>query len=159
MDQPVRLTTGRFQELTYFIRPKCIYSGKLDENPIEYVNEAMTAHKIIGLVECSMLYMCGETSTSAEPAIREGWLERTAMTVDQRRVERRVEEVVVPMAGHFVPMEAPSACAEAAAKWLDEEMRKWNKREDVLDKNWRKLPAEEKEERANEWMKVLNGKL
>lgn len=159
MDKPVRLTTGRFQELMYFVRPKFIYSGDVEEEPIEWVNEAREGYAIIGLLECSVLYVCGETSVSAGPKVREDWLARTGADVEQRKAERRVETFVVPGTGHFVPMENPSACAEASAKWLDEEIGKWKEREEGLDETWRGLSAEAKEEKANAWMKFLKGKL
>ena len=71
--------------------------------------------------------------------------------------KRHVEAVVLPRVGHFVPMEAPTVCAEAAAKWIDEEIGNWEK-EDQRLKDWRSLPAETKEELANTWMANLKAK-
>jgi hypothetical protein len=73
--------------------------------------------------------------------------------------KRRVEEVVVPGMGHFVAMEAPRACAEATAKWIDEEVNRLEKEEESMKKTWRALSMEEKEERANAWMGALQAKL
>jgi len=56
-------------------------------------------------------------------------------------------------------MEAPTASAEAAANWLDDEIGKWSAREKVLRINWKDLSIAEKEAKANAWMKALKANL
>ena len=56
-------------------------------------------------------------------------------------------------------MEAPLACAEHAAKWIDEEMEKWGQWEDATKKNWTSLTSEQKEEKTNEWINALKAKI
>jgi len=159
--QPVRLVTGRFQELMSFIRPDFVYTGDMNSKEIAWVEETFLSHKIIDLVPCTTLYICGEKSVSAGPEIRKDWLARTGTGahMGRRGRKRRVEEVIVPGAGHFVPMENPRACAEAAAKWIDEDAKRWEAEEKSMKETWRSLSKDEKEKRANAWMNNLKGKL
>lgn len=69
--------------------------------------------------------------------------------------KRRVEEAVIPGMGHFVAMEAPRACAETTAKWIDEMVDRWEKEEESTKSTWRDLNMKEKEGRANAWMARL----
>jgi len=153
--------TGRFQELVRFARPSFIYNGKIESGNIPCVQEALMVHNLIDLIPCNTLYISGEKSPATYPEIRKNWLKRTGTGAHMGRKggERRVGEAVVPGMRHFVAMEVPRACAEAMAKWLDEEVDRWEKEEERLKKTWRDLSMEEKEEGANAWMSALKAKL
>jgi hypothetical protein len=86
-------------------------------------------------------------------------LERTGVSGSRKKRERKVQAAVVSKAGHLVPMEAPTASAVAAAKWIDEEMARWSNENKVLRTMWKGLTSTEKEERANAWMKALKPKI
>ena len=160
-DVPTRLVTGRYQELVAFVRPSFIYSGKVKMDNIPWVQEALMVHKVIDFVPCNTLYISGGKSPATDPEIRKDCLKRTGSGahMGRRDRKRRVEEAVVPGMGHFVALEAPKACAEAAAVWIDEEVDRWEKEEESMKKGWRNLSLEEKEERGNTWLAALKAKL
>jgi pimeloyl-ACP methyl ester carboxylesterase len=159
--QATRLTTGRFQELVGFVRPTFIYDGDIENENVTWVTEVFMAHKLIPYAPCNTLFICGEKSVSAGPEIRKDWLARSGTGVQGRirRHERRVEEAVIPRRGHFVPLEAPRACAEAAARWIDEETKKWEAEEESGRRNWSMLSGKGRESRANAWMDSLKSKI
>lgn len=158
-ETPTRLTTGRFQELGGIVRPAFIYDGNLNQKNIPWVEEALVVDNLIGFIPCSTVYVCGGLSPSADTEIRKDWIERTGtgkhMGKPGRR--RRVEAKILPGVGHFVPMEAPAACADAVATWVDEEVGEWEKEEEKL-RDWRNLSGEMKEKLANTWMANLRAK-
>ena len=158
-DTPSRLTTGRFQELSGFVRPAFIYGGQMKVDEIPWVEEALVVHDLIGFIPCSTVYVCGELSASANPEIREDWITRTGTGKPMGKPgrKRRVEAKVIPGVGHFAPMESPTACAGAVARWIDDEVREWETEDEKL-KVWRDLSREKKEELAYAWMANLKAK-
>lgn len=106
-DSPARLVTGRYQELMGFLRPTFIYEGGAKGEDVHFIQESLTAHRLIDWVSCNVLYICGGTSLLAGSDIRKDLLGRTGIQSDRwtGMCKRRIEESVVPNAGHFVPME------------------------------------------------------
>ena len=164
--QSTRLLTGRFQELTGIVRPEFIYSGSVEfTETMNWVREITVLNKIIDFIPCSTFYICAAKGVSASAKMRKDWLLRTGMGshgsphMGRKLRKRRVEDIVLPDLGHFAPLEAPVVCAEAAAKWIDEDIKSWEDEEESLKRTWGNLSAEEKEEKANAWMSELKAKM
>ncbi|TAQ83546.1 hypothetical protein B7494_g8128 [Chlorociboria aeruginascens] len=159
--QATRLITNRFQELLGYVRPSFIHSGDSEVKSIPWVQEALMANAFIGFIPVNTLYVCGAESVASSPEFRKDWLKRTgtANHLGKRVRKRRVEAVVVPNKGHFVPMEAPRACAEAIADWINEETMAWKEEEAGLEERWGQLSLEQKEKTINAWMAELKAKI
>ncbi|RDW73169.1 hypothetical protein BP6252_07076 [Coleophoma cylindrospora] len=158
---PTRLVTSRFAELIAFISPTFIYDGKTDSDKIAWTDDVLLGHKLLELIARNTLYICGDLSVSAGPEIRQDWLARTATgpNLGRRVTKKRVETAVIPRAGHYVPLEDPKACADAAIAWLMDELQGWDEEEKKIKLSWKDLSPEEKEERAETWMTNLKAKI
>lgn len=160
--QPTRLTTGRFQELTGIVRPGFIYSGSVEfTGKMTWVEEVTVLDNMIEFIPCSTFYICGAKGLSASPKMRSDWLARTGTGdhMGRKLRKRRVEDTVLPDVGHFAPLESPMACAESTSRWIDEDMKSWEEEQRSLNRTWGNLSAEEKEQRANDWMSELKAKM
>jgi hypothetical protein len=153
---PTRLTTVTYQELINVVRPAFIYTGDLDPPEIPWASEALLLHRVIDFIPCSTVYICGSESHAATLEAREDWVTRTGTGSHMGRAmrPRRVEQRVLPGVSHYVPMEAPTGCAQVAADWIHEEVKAWEVDEEFIQK-WRVLTPSEKEERTKEWMTKL----
>ena len=159
--EPTRLLTGRYQDLAGIVRPQYIYDGKIERDGIVWRDEVRVLHDMLHFIPCNTLYICGSKTFATNAKIRKDWQERTGsgLHLGRRMRERRVEEVLVPGAGHFVPLEEPTACANAAAKWISEELGGWEKEEEAMKKNWSSLSVEEKDKKANAWIAAIKAKI
>lgn len=70
--------------------------------------------------------------------------------------EGRVKEVVLERTGHLVAMEAVDACADAAATWLGQELKRWREEEDAFQQDWSRRPSRDKLVISEEAKKLLN---
>jgi hypothetical protein len=68
-DEVTRLATGRFPEIGSVARPTFIYDGNVEADA-EWAHEAKLPHSLIGHLDCSVLYICGEMSFTSAPEIR-----------------------------------------------------------------------------------------
>jgi pimeloyl-ACP methyl ester carboxylesterase len=154
-----RLATGRPQELSGVVRPAFIYNGNLEPENMPWVEEALTVDDLVGFIPCSTVYVCGSLSPATNPEIRKDWLARTGTGKHMGKPfgRRRVQAKVIDGVGHFVPMEKPTACAEAVVGWIDEEVGEWEEEEKKLNR-WRDMTAEKKEEAMKIWMNNLKAK-
>jgi pimeloyl-ACP methyl ester carboxylesterase len=156
---PTRVVTGRYQELGGVVRPSYIYDGNFTPAEMPWVEEALVVHDLIPFVPCSAFYICGALSASSLAEVRADWMARTGVGKHMGRArERRVQVAVVPDVGHLVPMEAPTACAKAAAEWIDQEIGGLENKDKKLA-GWRYSTLEEKEKLAEKWMASVKAKI
>lgn len=73
-------------------------------------------------------------------------------------IEGRVKEVVLGGIGHLVAMEAVGACAEAAAMWFDQEIKRWREEEEDFQRKWSSKKKQEKFMVDEEWMTRIGTK-
>jgi pimeloyl-ACP methyl ester carboxylesterase len=173
----VSLTTTKHQECFTFMRPswdgvspdgKSIINRQLVpdmnlQNPVRYPlyrPEPPATSARIGELRPSALFVFGETSPMSFPDARKYKIEvtGTAPGGSGGAREGRVKEVVLEGIGHLVAMEAAGKCADAAAKWLGQEMKRWE-REQKEYLEWTKKSLLEKQTLSEEWKKWIGGPL
>lgn len=71
--------------------------------------------------------------------------------------EGRAKEVLIPDAGHMVPMEAVGRCADAAAEWLRPEMDRWAREEAEWRRAWAAKSEQERRTVSEEFKMHLGG--
>lgn len=71
--------------------------------------------------------------------------------------EGRVKAVLFPNVGHLIPMEAVSACADAAADWLQPEIDRWVREDEEWRKAWTAKSEEERRTVSEESKMRLGG--
>ena len=158
---PTKLVTSRYAEFLCFMSPSFIYNGQVETEQLPWNQEIRLGQYLVELIPRNTIYICGSLSVSAGPEVRKDWLSRTGtrLYLGRRVSEIRVEDAVIPDAGHMVPFEAPTACAETIATWVDEETKMWEGEEVSMTTNWRNLTLKQKEDRANAWMAALKSKI
>jgi pimeloyl-ACP methyl ester carboxylesterase len=178
------LTTTKHQECMTFLRPSWealsedgsqILNSELvpDMDPNSLVKfpfyrpEPPNTFARIGELRPSALYIFGELSDMSFPEARKHKIERTGTgTGGSGGVKLgRVREKVLKGIGHLVAMEASDQCAEAAAVWLGQELKRFEaEKKSYLE--WTKKSMAEKTTLSEEWgrriggpMRPLKGKL
>lgn len=73
-------------------------------------------------------------------------------------IEGRVKEVVLEGIGHLVAMEAVGACAEAAAMWFDQEVKRWREEEEDFQRKWSNKKKQERFMVDEEWINRIGAK-
>lgn len=68
--------------------------------------------------------------------------------------EGRVSEVLMRGRGHLFPMEVPHETAEAAARWIGAEMRRWRV-EQARYEEWASRPLREKSTMSAEFVEKV----
>lgn len=126
-----------------------------------FVKGPVQIWKFMPMMSTHMLILCGERPGAALPEMRQMWKERIGSDAmfERRALKRRVHIETVEGTGHLLPMEKPGVCAERAAGWISEELAGWKEREMVPSKKWRALGNDEREKKAEEWLRGLKGKL
>ncbi|KAI9367083.1 toxin biosynthesis protein [Aspergillus egyptiacus] len=69
----------------------------------------------------------------------------------------RVRHVVIPGAGHNLPMEKVAATADELGEWIGREVGRWRGDEDRIAKGWEALGVREKSTFSPEWMEMIRG--
>lgn len=157
---PVTLVTPRYQELVNYIRPLYIYDRCVTNPKIEYQTGLNDVYFVLGLITCNTLFVCGGTSSLSTPHIRELWQARTGeLSYAKRNSEKRVvDEMIIPNAGHFLPMEAPESCAKALVLWIKRQFVVKEEASEAIGP-WMSLSQGEKSILANDWVQSLRNKL
>ena len=125
-----------------------------------YRPEKLITFRNLPFLRPSVLYIFGGESESSPPEWRKTKLERTGTGVGGSGGAQagRVKEVVLEGIGHLVAMEAVEACADAAAMWFDQELKRWRKEEEDFNREWSKKKKQEKFMLDEEWMKRIGAK-
>ena len=107
----------------------------------------------------SALYIFGGTSSMSQPDSRKTKMQITGTGVGGSGGSKlgRVKQVVLDGIGHLVAMEATKECANAAASWLDQELRRFEEeRRDYIA--WTKKPLIDKQTLSDEWKRRAMGR-
>lgn len=173
---PVTLTTTKHQEVFTFLRPNF---DSLDENgnPVVdrlkrpdidlnaekihpfYRPEPLATFKNLKPLRPGTLYIFGGKSPLSSPEWRKARIDRTGVGVGGSggAKEGRVKEVILEEAGHLIPMEVVGECAEAAGKWLKDEMEKWRRMEEEFTREWEAMGKRERYTVSEEWKVRVGG--
>lgn len=57
--------------------------------------------------------------------------------------------------GHLIPMEVVKRTAEVGAGWLEKEIERWRKIEDVERREWKAMPMKEKSRLSKEHYRIM----
>lgn len=165
-DGATKLAFARVQEIKSYVKTQHVFDSNLNPGLVpQWVDQPLQVFQSINNMCTRTLIICGVQSASARPAMKDDWAARMGSNraFRMRGVERRVVIDTVEEAGHFVPFEKTSYCAERTAGWVKEELEEWRVREWEPKKRWRALSQEEREKSAEVWtgsLKVgLKGKL
>lgn len=66
----------------------------------------------------------------------------------------RVDEIILKDYGHLFPLEVPGLCAEHAAAWIGQELRRYQESERDYEK-WTRLPVDEKTTLSQEFVDAM----
>lgn len=171
-DPPVTLTTTKHQEVFTFVRPNfhgLDIHGKpvrrthldLDESATSpfYRPEPISAVRNLPHLRPSVLYIFGGKSEMSPPNLRQQKMELTGTGVGGSggAPEGRVKAVILPDAGHLIPMGPVSACADAVADWLQPEMDRWAREDEEWRRAWAAKSVQERSTVSEEWKMHLRG--
>ena len=108
----------------------------------------------------SVLYIFGETSDQSHPAAIKQKMDITGIGPGGSGgvKEGRVKEVTLKEIGHLVPMEATEQCADAAASWFGQEVKRFEAEKKAYEE-WTRKSLTEKQTVSEEWKKHVGGPL
>ena len=108
----------------------------------------------------SALYIFGETSPMSDEESRKIKMEITGTGLGGSGgvKEGRVKDVVLEGIGHLVAMEATEQCADSAAPWIGQEIKRFEE-EKRLYVEWTKKSLVEKQTLSEEWKRRVGGPL
>jgi pimeloyl-ACP methyl ester carboxylesterase len=173
---PLTLTTTKHQECFTYLRPtwpatsedglQVIHPEMLPDlhmaGPMKYHTfyrpEPCVAVARLGEVRPSVLYIFGGDSDMSTAEFRLAKMKATGTSGGGSggAKEGKVKEVVLNGVGHLVAMEATIRCADAAAPWLGQEVKRFHvERRDYLE--WTKKSLAEKSTMSQEWQKRVGG--
>lgn len=114
----------------------------------------------MGQLRPSALYIFGEISPMSDEASRRVKMETTGtgLSGSGGAKEGRVKDVVLKGVGHLVAMEATERCAKAAAPWIGQEIKRFEK-EKRSYVEWTKKSLVEKQTLSEEWKRRIGGPL
>ena len=171
----VTLTTSKHQECFTFLRQgwqaysedgkELLYPhelpdlepGGLDTNGF-YRPEAPKILSHLHELRPSALYIFGSKSPMSQPESRKIKMEVTGTGIGGSGGVKhgRVKDVVLNDIGHLVAMEATQACAEAAALWLGQETKRFEKEKKEYTE-WTKKSLLDKQTLSEEWKRRARG--
>ena len=173
----VTLTTTKDQECFTFLRPswdafsedgKTLVRPELvpDMNKVNnllfpfYRPEPPNTLARLGELRSSALYIFGSTSPMSDESSRNSKMEITGVGLGGSggAKEGRVKEVVLEGIGHLVAMEATQKCAEVAAPWISQEIKR-SEEEKKLYVEWTQKSLIEKQTLSDEWKRRIGGPL
>jgi pimeloyl-ACP methyl ester carboxylesterase len=173
----VTLTTTKHQECFTFLRPSweaMSEDGKMilhremvpDMNPESlnkfpyYRPEPVNTLARLRELRPSAFYIFGADSDMSSPENQKEKLDNTGAGLGGSggAKEGRVKSVVLDGIGHLVAMEASERCANAAAGWLGQEVRRFEE-EKKRYVEWTKLTLVEKSTLSKEWEFRIGGPL
>ena len=113
----------------------------------------------LGELRPTALFVFGAESPMSTPAARKHKMDFTGTGLGGSggAKEGKVKEVVLDGIGHLVAMESSDKCAEAAAAWLGQEVKRFDaEREKYVE--WAKQSLEVKQTLSKEWERRMGGK-
>jgi hypothetical protein len=124
-----------------------------------YRPEPASAVRNLPHLRPSVLYIFGSESEHSRSDLREQKMDLTGTGVGGSGGARegRVKEVLLPNVGHLIPMEAVTACADAAAEWLKQEMQRWVQEEEEWRRAWESKSVRERRMLSEEWKMHVGG--
>lgn len=158
--RPVALTTSKHNVLCTYLRPNfngfignvteigsVPFTGGLKESErakepkdinIFFPYEPIKTFNDLTHLRPHVLYIFGDRSPVSKPLYRKEKVERTGTGLGGSggAAVGNVKEVVIQKAGHLVVMEQVEKCADAAASWIQDEMRSWIKEQKHMNE-WR----------------------
>lgn len=177
-EQEVTLTTPKHQEVFSFLRPNFPTAEYPDPgvepNPLThpdvdiapdargaspfYRGEPLATFRNLEHLRPSVLYVFGSQSALSTPEARADKMAHTGVGVGgSGGVKKgRVKEVVLDV-GHLIPMEKVVETGEEAVRWLVPELARWKENEDILTREWEKVPREKRSVMSDEFLKVMQG--
>lgn len=174
-DVPVTLSTTKHHEVFSFLRPNYEGSGH-EGRPVNrkkhpdvhpgldtiypfYRPEIPSIYFRLPEVRPSVLYVFGELSYMSSPEAIETKLAQTGSGVGGSGgiQDGKVKGVTLKNVGHLVAMEAVQECADAAAEWIDNEIRNWKAEEEEFRQKWVTKTLVEKQTVDEEWKKRIGG--
>jgi len=168
------LTTTKHQEVFNFLRPwysetdsnvsprdRTVFPDmdpSLETNTSFYRPEVKATFLRLKNLRPGCLYVFGEKSEMSPPWLQKEKLETTGVNAGgSGGVEAgRVKGISLKGIGHLVAMQAPEACAEAAAEWIGRELEIWKKAQRKFEA-WKKKTLVEKQTISEEAKKRLGG--
>ncbi|TVY27358.1 Abhydrolase domain-containing protein mpaH [Lachnellula hyalina] len=125
-----------------------------------YRPEPLAVLRRLGELRPSVLYIFGETSPMSPPDLIHERMEITGNAPGGSGgvKEGRVKGVTLQGYGHLVAMEASELCADAAAAWLGQEVKRFEAERKAYEE-WTKKSLPEKQTMSEEWKKRVGGPL
>lgn len=171
----VTLSTTKHQECFTFLRPswegispdgQTILRRDLvpDINPVQprlypfYRPDPLNIFSRLGELRPSAFYIFGELSDMSLPVAIKQKLEITGTGVGGSggAKEGRVKHVMLKGVGHLVAMEKSEECADAAAAWLGQEVKRFDAERKEYEE-WAKQTLAERQTMSEEWKKMVGG--
>jgi len=125
-----------------------------------YRPEPLATFKRLGELRPSALYIFGEMSDMSHPAAIKQKMDVTGTGPGGSGgvKEGRVKKVILKGIGHLVAMEASELCADAAASWFGQEVKRFEAERKAYE-DWTKKSLAEKQTMSEEWKKRVGGPL
>jgi hypothetical protein len=183
-DRPVTLTSSKYQEVLYYLRPNALGKVPLKEGDAKentaydplfhpdiigsayetspfYRSEGPIAWKMTKHIRPSLLYVFGDNSPISTPETREGLLKRTGVGFGGSggTNHSKVKGVVLKGAGHTAPLEMVVETASAIGPWLARALEQWQGDQFRIEQKWTNRSAEDRLKASAEWVPVLEGLL
>jgi pimeloyl-ACP methyl ester carboxylesterase len=157
-EKEVTLTTTKHQEVFTFMRPNLAPSPdsppvslthpdlptEASTSPFYRPEPTITFHNL-PFLRPSVYYIFGEHSDLSAPEFREAKMAITGTGTGGSggAAAGRVVEIVIKGTGHLIPMEKVEETGANAAAWIGKELKRWATNEQILKKQWEKMPEEE----------------
>ncbi|KAI9738969.1 MAG: hypothetical protein M1818_005283 [Claussenomyces sp. TS43310] len=166
----VTLTTTKHQEVYSFLRPTVAENEKTMDLPLEFKELSRIPNNYRPEISATMarmpnlrpstLFVFGSTSPTSTPKLQQEKMEKTGIGMGGNggAKEGRVKSVSLDGIGHLVAMEAVEQCADAAAPWLGQEMKRWKEEADGYEA-WTRKNAVSKITLSEEHKKLIGGKM
>lgn len=171
----VTLSTTKHQECFTFLRPswdgmspdgntilrKDLVPDMNMNQPMRYPfyrSEPLRTFNRMNELRPSVLFIFGETSDMSSPELIKSKMEITGSGPGGSGgvKEGRVKQVTVKGVGHLVAMEASEVCADAAAAWFGQEVKKLDAERKVYDE-WTEQSLREKQTMSRKWEEMIGG--
>jgi pimeloyl-ACP methyl ester carboxylesterase len=157
-EKEVTLTTTKHQEVFTFMRPNLAplpdsppvaltHPDLLTEmsNSPFYRPEPIITYHNLPFLRPSVYYIFGENSDLSAPQYRDAKMATTGTGVSGSggAAAGRVVDIVIKGTGHLIPMEKVEETGAGAAGWIGQELKRWAANEEILKKQWEKMPENE----------------
>lgn len=166
-ERPVTLTTLPAQEVFTFLRPayddprmlaeheqiqKDMHPDDIDMNDNFYRPEPPSMLRKLPEIKPSVLYVFGRKSelSSSEARKTKVGLTGTEYCGNGGATKGRVQEVVLDC-GHLVPMEKVKETAEGSVEFVDQELKRWEARQESDTQKWQVLTRQQRTEIGKLW--------